>query len=192
MCGARKRGSARWVLHLVPAMQRVSYWLMPAGPDRQRLIQIVRELAARFEGPVFDPHLTLYSGPVDSIERVSDLLRKIAGAFRPMTMRTTGVGRSDEFTKTLFIECEGNPALSSISAAIKAGSAGEDYELRPHVSLLYSNVAAAARRHLAREVSAPAMVHFDAVRAVLTGGHPKCRRDVEEWRTLAECRLAVR
>jgi len=173
-------------------MPRVSYWLRPAAPDREPLAAIIRDLAQRFDAPVFDPHVTFYSGPVSSVELVPGMVDALAREHEPLTLRTTGLAHSAQFTKTLFIECELVPALSAMSVALQQRSgAGESYELKPHVSLIYAHLDDTTRQRLAGELTVPAQIRFDAMRAVLTGAETNTKTDVEAWRVIAESSLTA-
>jgi hypothetical protein len=170
--------------------ERISYWLVPAEPDRQQLGQVIRELARRTDAPVFDPHVTLYSGPASSLKHASAIVRSVTRDVAALSLRTTGISHSEQFTKTLFIECETHPAIAAMSEAFKQQSEPSlDYELKPHVSLLYANVPERVRQKLAGELLMPPAIRFDCVRAVLTGTQTKTRQDVEAWRAIAEVRL---
>ena len=43
---------------------KVAYWQLPAAETRAAFATVIAELAERFNAPVFEPHVTLYSGPV--------------------------------------------------------------------------------------------------------------------------------
>ena len=40
----------------------VAYWLTPAEPARSFFASTIAELAARFDAPIFEPHVTIYAG----------------------------------------------------------------------------------------------------------------------------------
>src|SRR5687768_8102119 len=116
--------------------ERVSYWLIPAEADKERLQQVICELAARFNGPVFEPHVTIYSGSVEKPNEAARILQTISNDF-PTVLPTYGVAHSEQFTKTLFIELSADPLLERLSEELKGIASRDDYELRPHLSLLY-------------------------------------------------------
>ena len=41
----------------------IAYWSMPASAAREFFDTIIRQLARRFDGPLFEPHLTLFVAP---------------------------------------------------------------------------------------------------------------------------------
>ena len=164
---------------------RVSYWLIPVAADKRRLQRIIKELAARFDAPVFEPHVTLYSGEMEHIEDAADVLEGLAGDF-PVLLHSRGMAHSDQFTKTLFMEFASDSALDQISNDVKSLSkAQDDYALMPHLSLLYAPISRDVREVIAREIVVPKIVRFDSIKAVATGDRTQSKSDVELWQSLA-------
>jgi 2'-5' RNA ligase len=170
-------------------MQRVSYWLMPAGPDRETLSQVIRELAARYDAPMFDPHVTIYSGPLQESDAVPEIVSETAAAFSSFALSTTGIAHSEQFTKTLFIELAGNDVLTRLSRRLKQEmSTQNEYELKPHLSLIYAALPTQAREQLEHELRIPQRIRFDSIRAI-RHQRTTTRRDVEAWETVGEAQL---
>lgn len=167
--------------------ERVSYWLMPAAPEKAWLAEMIQSFAARVNGPVFEPHVTLYSGPAEPDERIDEILAEAARGTSAKALHPAGLSHSDQFTKTLFFEFAGDAALIHLTMKLKQLSAQpEDYELKPHLSLIYASLPQAQRETLARSILAPKVIRFDSLKAVLTGASTRSRTDVESWRVVAE------
>jgi hypothetical protein len=58
-----------------------AFWLMPAAREREFFSGVIAELAARFDAPVFEPHVTLFGGEADE-RQVTATLDKIQHARR--------------------------------------------------------------------------------------------------------------
>ncbi len=167
--------------------ERVSYWLRPAAPERAQLSEMIRQLAHQFDAPVFEPHVTLYSGPVESLERIDRVLRAAAGLGSEITLRSTDLAHSDQFTRTLFMEFAPEAGLISLAAELnRLSRPAGDYELKPHLSLVYAELAAERREELARSLVVPATIRFASLQAVGTGGSTLSRADVETWQVWGE------
>jgi len=165
---------------------RVSYWLIPVDADKRRLQAVIDELAAQFNAPVFEPHVTLYSGEMEHIEDAADVLEGIAGEF-PMALQSRALGHSDRFTQALFMEFAPDPAVNQMSDDFKLLSKATDhYELNPHLSLVYATVSSEVRKRLSRDIIVPGIVRFDAIKAIATGERTQLKSDVEKWQVLAE------
>lgn len=167
----------------------VTYWLCPAEPARTALSAIIRDLAARFDAPAFEPHVTLYVTNAGGENPDSVLAVAISrGEFR---LAVRGLEHSHKFTKTLFIQFEPSDDVARLSEELRRASACQpDYELNPHLSLLYRKMDDETKQDLAGSIVLPFTdVIFDRVRAVISPGKIESREDVEAWQIVAEKRL---
>ena len=171
-------------------MHILTYWLIPAEPARSYFASIISDLAGRFDAPVFQPHMTVY-GTTMGNEDGAALLKQVVADCRTYTLRVSGVGHSDGFTKTVFVEFHPSEALSRLSANFREASAIKDeYELNPHVSLIYKTMPAERKAEIANSVSFPFdEVRFDSAWAVISPADIQSREDVEAWRIVATQKL---
>jgi hypothetical protein len=97
------------------------------------------------------------------------------------------VCQSGEFVKTLFVEFALNSKLQQLNEMIRAAAQdSSDYQLRPHLSLLYKKMSSLERRQLTRSVKLPfPTVVFDSIEAVRCASPTKTPADVKAWRVLA-------
>ncbi|MGE5270905.1 MAG: hypothetical protein ACM3JG_14660 [Thiohalocapsa sp.] len=151
-------------------MARVfSYWLLPAAPAAAALQAEITRLAERCDAVVFEPHVTLYSGPSDDAE-VAATLSALRGSFRPLRLMPFAIAQSPRLTKTLYIRLELTPQLLALAAEIKA-RARQPSESRlddPHVSLVYQRLAEEERGRLAAETALPAPFEADGIAVIET------------------------
>jgi 2'-5' RNA ligase len=172
--------------------ERLSYWLVPAEPDKARFAEIIRSLAKRFAAPAFEPHVTLYSGPRDARDNPQQIIGEVARGISQITLQTSGVGGSQEFTKTLFVEFAANDVLAKLSSELKRHSAQPNhYQLKPHLSLIYARLDSAMKEQLAKEISVPQRVRFDALKAIISRERTQSGEDVSAWRIVAQHSLVV-
>ncbi len=168
----------------------VAYWLMPAEPARSFFASVIAELATRFDAPVFEPHLTIYAGDQGNDNPTQALSHALAEC-RPFRLSVRDIQYSDEFTKTVFVQFESSPALSHLCRALQQASAGRnEYQLNPHLSLIYKKMTLSAKIDLAASVSLPfTEVLFDSARAIISPARVESRTEVEAWRVAAVQRL---
>jgi hypothetical protein len=172
--------------------ERLSYWLVPAEPDKAHFTNIILEMAKRFNAPPFEPHVTLYSGPRDARDNPDEIIRAATDGLAEIILRNSGIGGSQEFTKTLFVEFCANDPLLTLSERLKRGSARPgNYELRPHLSLIYAPLRAEATRGLAENISVPPVIRFNAVKAIVSRDRIRSGEDVRAWRVVAGKTLTV-
>ena len=98
-----------------------------------------------------------------------------------------GIDQSDEFIKTLFLQFAMSAELRKINDMIRdVANDSSQYELNPHLSLLYKNLAAPTRRELAASINVPfSEVTFDAIKAVRCVSPAESGADVEAWHVVA-------
>lgn len=174
----------------------ISYWLVPAKPEREYFNDVIRILAGQMKAPRFEPHLTIFSAPEDRRPRKNrgsrsisasqkKILDKMQGA--PLHLHVRGIGASPEFRKTVFVKLNSSRLLERLASSLRRatkskGKAPSD----PHVSLLYQKLSGPTRRGLAAMVKLPfSHVVFDSIKAVRCSSSIEKRADVKAWRVLA-------
>jgi 2'-5' RNA ligase len=169
----------------------VTYWLTPAEPARSYFSSLISDLAARFDAPVFEPHVTVYVTNADR-ENPNTVLTDVMSQRHEYRLAIRGLDYSDKFTKTLFLQFAPDPGLARLSQDLQRASASRtDYELNPHLSLLYKDMDQETKRGLAASIALPFTdVIFDRVKAVVSRATISSRKDVEAWRVVAEQRLS--
>jgi 2'-5' RNA ligase len=170
----------------------IAYWLIPAEPAHRFFQDLINDLARRYDAPVFEPHVTIYVGAnrTDALETV---LSKAAQDCEPIVLQALEVSHSDEFIKTLVVEFGLNTKLLPLNQVIRsAAQDSSDYDLKPHLSLLYKRMSVQTRRRLARSIEVPfSEVVFDSLKAVRCISPTQSRADVEAWRVVAEKQFAT-
>jgi 2'-5' RNA ligase len=169
----------------------IAYWLIPSEPAHGFFQRIINDLARRSDAPVFEPHVTIHVG-VDRGDAAKNTLGGAARECKLIELTPLGIDQSDEFIKTLFVQFAMSAELRKMNDIIrKAANDSSQYELKPHLSLLYKNLAAASRRELAASMNIPlSEVTFDAVQAVRCVSPTKSRADVEAWHVVAAASLS--
>lgn len=168
----------------------VTYWLIPADPARRYFASVINDLGARFDAPVFEPHMTVYATTLGN-ENVAALLERVVSDCRAYSLLVDGLGSSDEFTKTVFVRFKPNEALSRLSANFRQASTTKDeYDINPHLSLIYKTMPRGTKAEIANSLSLPFdEVSFDSAQAVISQAEIRSREDVEAWRVVASRRL---
>ena len=169
----------------------VAYWLIPSEPARSFFQRMINDLARRCDAPVFEPHVTIHVG-ADRADAAKSALANAARECKLIGLTPLGIDQSDEFIKTLFVQFAMSAELSKINGIIrKAANDWSQYELKPHLSLLYKNLAVATRYELAASINVPlAEVTFDAIKAVRCVSPAESGADVEAWCVVAAASLS--
>jgi len=163
----------------------IAYWLIPAEPARSFFESTIVDLARRCNAPVFEPHMTIYVGS-DRVE-AEEVIEKASGGCRLVQANVLKVCQSGEFIKTLFVQFALDRKLEQINEMIRdAAQDSSDYQLKPHLSLLYKKMSILARRQLAHSIKLPfSEVTFESIKAVRCISPTRSRADVEAWRVVA-------
>ena len=172
------------------ANEILTYWLIPAEPARSYFRSLICDLAFRFDAPVFEPHVTLYVTRAGA-ENPAGVLRSALTNHKPLRLGVAGLDCSDKFTKTLYVQFQPDAELRKLSEKLRAASASQrEYDLNPHLSLIYKTMALEAKRQIINSLHlAFAVVDFDLVKAVTSPAKIESREDVESWRIVTTERL---
>jgi 2'-5' RNA ligase len=165
----------------------IAYWLIPSEPTRGFFEKLIVYLARRYDAPVFEPHVTIHVGPDRAEAAAEQIVSQAAIGCEPIRLEVLDVHHSGEFTKTLSVQLALNANLQRLSKLIRGASqTPSDYQLEPHVSLVYRRMSLAARRELARSIRLPfSTVVFDSIKAVCCASPTRNRAEVEAWRVIA-------
>ena len=164
----------------------IAYWLIPSEPARSFFQRIINDLARRCDAPVFEPHVTIHVG-ADRADAAKNALADAAHECKLIGLTPLGIDQSDEFTKMLFVQFGMSAELRKTNGIIRqAANDSSQYELNPHLSLLYKNLATTTRRELAASINVPlSEVAFDAIKAVRCVSPAESGADVEAWHVVA-------
>ena len=167
-------------------MQRYSVFLTPGGADFAYTDNLIRELSGMYGAPLFEPHVTVYSGTLTDVDALKKAISTAVSGIRPFALRVRRVGCGESYFKSLFIEFEENLILREIHDRIRAGMEIESgYELIPHLSLLYSDMPLLHKEALAKRVIVDRQeIHFDGMKIVIPLNREEGWRDTGQWQTL--------
>jgi 2'-5' RNA ligase len=165
----------------------IAYWLIPTEPARSYFQNIVNDLAEQYAAPEFEPHVTVHVG-MDCTETVDEVLSKAGRSSKKIALQVLNVSSSSEFIKTLFVHFTRTTQLQQLNQSIRtAAQDSSDYQLSPHLSLLYKQMSIQDRRLLTHSIEVPfSGVTFDSLKAVRCVSPTRSRTDVEGWRVVAE------
>jgi 2'-5' RNA ligase len=169
----------------------IAYWLVPTEPARNYFRSLIHDLAQRYDAPQFEPHVTIHVG-ANCTDAVDGALSKAARGCERIVLQALEVSGSSEFIKTLFVQFAVTTQLQRLNQSIRAAAQdASDYQLNPHLSLLYKTMSIQDRRLLTHSIEVPfPEVTFDSLKAVRCISPTRCRADVEAWRVVATEKLS--
>ena len=162
----------------------IACWLLPAEPARAYFQETIQRLAAKYDAPIFEPHLTLAVGPELTKAAESALAGLTSG---PIELRVIGLSFSPTFTRTLFVRFVPSAALLHLRDSL-GRDATEVFD--PHLSLIYQKMPDAEQKRLAAEIQVPfSTVTFDRVAATRCRLPVATAADVAAWESITSHRL---
>ncbi|WP_129346566.1 2'-5' RNA ligase family protein [Sorangium cellulosum] len=126
-------------------------WLVPGGAARERLRALIEALARETGGPAFAPHLTLVGGLRGDGGELAAKLVALGPALRPVELRMQGPAVGDAYHRCVFLDVARTEPLAGLRGAVQAALGAKDSAFRPHVSLVYGDLAAERRRAIAAD-----------------------------------------
>ena len=170
-----------------PPTRRCSVFLTPSGDDYNYCSTMIRELGPKFGAHPFEPHLTLYSGSFTDPKPLCDAAASCFRGCAPMDLDIRGIGYTEEYFRTLFIEFEPKPLLLAMRNAIGTMiDDNGDTPFLPHLSLLYHEMPLEEKMALAAGIVLDRhTLRFDRVKIVTPGNSDAGWRDTLNWDTLA-------
>ena len=142
-----------------------SVWLIPEDEQCCQLQSIISKLSDRFNAPDFIPHVTIYCGEVESLDKVKDVLDSFVQQALPITLDVKGMNATERLFQTLFVTFDENAALKDLYAKIANGlpHSGDD-QLKAHLSLLYKDMPLEEKKALIDEIDLSlSRIKFDKI-----------------------------
>ena len=170
---------------------KVSFWLIPSEEDREFFQEIIDTLSQEYDAPAFTPHVTIYSGEYTPDESTAELIEKATQDVQGFSLKVDKLLYTEEFTKTLFVQFHPDAILSRISETLaRRAKKPSDFELNPHLSLIYQHLREEIKKNLTTSISLPkSEVFFNEVRAISTPEKVQGREDVENWKVICNRKL---
>ena len=172
------------------SQQAVSYWLMPS-PQAHDDFEALSQLACRgLQGCTLPPHITLHSDHLDNAANAIDRLSQVAEGCKPLRLRPNAIEAGPLFTMSLVLRFDPAEELIHWFTRLRARSPNRlNYQLKPHLSLLYSSETLTAKQAMAGQLQLPAPALFNRLAVVI---HPltiSTDADIAAVTTLHECTL---
>ncbi len=170
-----------------PSGQGYSLWLMPGGDVCDRLARILNCLSARFDAPVFPPHVTLLGGCTGEVREVIRRSERLAHSLRPFTVRLDAIDFRDEYFRCLFVHAAlTEPLGKAHQAAWREFGRRREPVFMPHLSLLYGIFPQTIKEQLIGELGPRLDLSFQVRSLHLY----RTQGEVSLWRRMARFDLA--
>lgn len=159
-----------------------SIWLEPTDNDSISLKSIIKNLAEKYNSPIFDPHVTIDSG----IERISISRRLIENVqnISKISMISKNLQHSKDIWKTLFIQLEHNSILQQTQNILRKRLCySSTYNLDPHISLIYKKLDINKKREIILNTKIKSYYLFDKISII------ESSNEVKHWKKILKFKL---
>lgn len=139
-------------------------WLMPREEEAEQLRQLIATLSWRYQGPHFEPHITLLGGFEGARDKIITQSAEVASDMNPLTLKLEGCSYSDHYYQSLFIQVEDHETLWGVRKRAKDLLGGPmPKPFVPHISLMYGDYPYWVKTGLVKELagSYPRNVRID-------------------------------
>lgn len=161
-------------------------WILPQGKTQETLKKVVKALAKKYHGPIFEPHLTLLYPIPEKKEIVIDKANKIAKTAHSFKLTTSTIDYGTTYFQCAFIRVKATkPLIEAAMLARKLFSINSFFV--PHISLFYGNLDVKKREKMAREIKLPNLI-FKADKLIVAPAGESVP-DPKDWVHLAEIKL---
>jgi len=163
-----------------------SIWIPIQGKAGQTLTDLVKRLAKKYNGPVFEPHLTLLSPIPEKKETVIEKANEIAKSINLFKLTTANIDYGNTYFQCVFIKV--NTSKPLIETALFARTLfGINSTFIPHISLFYGKVTDKTREGILKSVKLPKLSFIAEKIVVAPAG--ESAPDPKDWTHLAEIPL---
>lgn len=167
-------------------MKAVNYslWLIPKGAEYDRFANLIKRLADEYNGPIFEPHITLLGSISQTKKEVIEKARQLCLGQKPFPITLQTVDYQDFFFRALYIQAQiTEPLLKMHNQAKELFNMQHIPPYMPHLSLLYGNYSLKIKKEIIKKIGKDqnakwvvSSIHIDK-----EGGDPTTWHRVQEF-----------
>ena len=156
------------------------YWIWGQFDEKATdlITSLYQVINNQLNGPNFDIHLTI-SGPFNyDEEKQKEIFELISTKFSEIDLKLKGIGKTDEFFRSLFVDVAQNENLDNLKDYIDNNFNINSFEYCPHISLYYGIEDDVIKKNIIRKLNAPKSAIMDKISIV------KVDEEIKSWEVL--------
>lgn len=144
---------------------------MPTGKAYEKFSGLIKKLAAEYNAPVFEPHVTLLGDVPQPEEVCVSLTKQLVSGQKPFTITMGDIDYEDFYFRTLFVKSLKTEPLLTLHNKAKEIFKMDIPPFMPHLSLLYGTFPVATKEKIIKEIgrNQPARFLIDRVYLIKGG-----------------------
>lgn len=160
-------------------------WLIPTGETNEKFVNLVRELAAENQAPIFQPHVTLLGDIIISEQEAIEKTKQLVSGQKPFTLNLGEIGYEDFHFRTLFVRAEKTDPLLALHEKAKKIFQKQDIpSYMPHLSILYGIYPVGLKEQIIKGIGKDQSSRFEVKSVHLVKGG-----EVSDWKIIGEYAL---
>lgn len=159
--------------------------VIPPEDIKKSLEEIIFNLSRRYDGPIFEPHMTLLGGIGTNEKTIIQKAQELAKGIKPFKIILSEVSFGTTYFQNVFVRVKSTAKL--MEANLKAKeifNIGESLFM-PHISLLYGKQGMNLREKAASEIKLPDNLSFTAEKIVIA----RDSQNPADWQHLSEVKI---
>lgn len=129
-----------------------SIWIIPPQPLYSQLENTIDTLARKYNGPVFEPHMTLLGNIDRDLSEVKQKVKEVANRIEKLELSLGPVSFSTTYFQSVFVRVNSTAQLMQLNLEAKKLFGMENNVFMPHISLLYGEHDMVTREKAASEI----------------------------------------
>lgn len=168
-----------------------AFWLTPEQTSHEKLSQFVNSLAARYQSPPFEPHLTLYFGTYLIPNTPLDIAQALSLKTGPISVQVERLKQTDFIFKSLFLQFAPHLQLTNMVETVSQRlQAPLDFQLDPHLSLMYADLSEHQKQAIIDDLTLDFnTIIFDSLKFVTPNPVSQDWGDIAGWQIEGEWKL---
>lgn len=129
-----------------------SIWIISPKPVYTHLKDIIDQLSKKYNGPVFEPHMTLLGNIESDLPEIEKKVKELASSITNLKLSLGPVSFSTTYFQSVFVRVNSIAQLMQLNLEAKRLFCRENDVFMPHMSLLYGNHDMAIREEAASKI----------------------------------------
>lgn len=161
--------------------EQYSLWITPSGEVKDILQKIINKLSSSYNGPIFEPHMTLLGNIKTNKDQMIENARKLSSMLRQFSLSFSEVSFSTTYFQSVFIRVRSTSSLMNANMKAKEIYKDENTVFMPHISVLYGDHSMEEREKIAGSIAVPELTFIAGSLVVVPSA-----KDIATWTPIAE------
>lgn len=165
---------------------RYALWLLPDEVASDTFRDVIVRLSGRYQGPRFEPHVTLLGWITGAEEQLTQITAQLAQQLRILNLQAAGFDGEQYYFRCFYTKLAVSQGLiEAHEQASAVFNAGHSSDYMPHLSLVYGQATVTDKPALIQELATILPSEFSVDRLQLV----HITVSVADWRVVTTCTL---